>query len=328
MNLCMGCMGCKIIRNETMNPIDLFGNPVIERPVVINIYADEIMSKKCPDTGNEWHYIGIIVEDVNNSLLDDIIAERFCNNFDESSPYYKKNNKIVHWADIGSADEKNICKRWFKYILDVSKSSEKFYTYILGLNNTFLDSAEFDMEDEFNSKYNRFFRSTILYALKCFFSNKKIIVRNIYHEQGQQQHHKYFPWHSITKISSNEKNITFETNEIIFLGKDHRKDKQSNILQLCDCFLGAVTTIIHGFEKSNRASLREELLKMIFPLVDRMINESDNKNSSYKHAYRIMIRFFPKEKTSLGDLKRYSNQFYTQRKMKYKENISGQQSLF
>jgi len=79
-------------------------------------------------------------------------------NYDVHSPYYEKNNKIVHWNEIRIADTKNICKRWFNYILNPGRSSSKFYSYILGLNDSYLEKEEFDIKDEFNSKYNRFFR--------------------------------------------------------------------------------------------------------------------------------------------------------------------------
>lgn len=304
--------------------MDLWGNEIIEKPVEVNIYADEIIAKICPYTNHKWHYIGIIVEDVNNPILPDIIKERFCNNFDKSSPYFKKNNKQVHWADISSADEKNICKRWFEYISNPSKSDKKFYSNILGINDDLLNREEFDPNSDFNSKYNRFFRSSIKYALKCFFGNKKIIIKNIYHEQGQQQLHTYFPWHTIYKLSKEEPNFNFEFNQIQFLHKDHTVDDKSNIIQLCDCFLGAVTNIIHGFEESNRSKYRLDLLDMILPLVKRMTENPNNVNSSYKYAHRIMIRFFPKEKTDLNDHKRYINHFYTIRRLKYLEDKSGQ----
>ncbi len=154
---------------------DLFGIISEDKPVEINIYADEIQSEKCPYTGDIWFYIGIIAEDLSNPLLEDIILERFCNNLDCKSPYYLKNNRIIHWSEIDDIDTKNICRRWFEYILDVSKSSKKFYCYILGINDTKLNKEEFDLTDPFNSKYNRFFRSAILYALKTFFPNMKII---------------------------------------------------------------------------------------------------------------------------------------------------------
>ncbi|GAB6283202.1 MAG: hypothetical protein STSR0008_19590 [Ignavibacterium sp.] len=306
--------------------MDLWGNDISEKPVEVNIYADEIVSKKCPYYDHHWHYIGIIVENLNKPLLPEIVRERFCNNFDTTSPYYEKNNKQIHWSEIRTADVKNICKRWFHYIINPSKSADSFYCYILGLNDSFLNKEEFDAENDFNSKYNKFFRTTINYALKCFFGNKKIIIKNVYHEQGQQQHHKYFPWHSIYVLQK-EPNFTFETKEIEFLQKDHKIDVRSNIIQLCDCFMGAVTNIIHGFEKSKSSNCRVELLDILLPLVQRMIKEPKNKNSSYSHYNRIMISFFPKEKTDLGDPKRYMNQFYTIRKLKYKEDNSGQQSF-
>ncbi len=306
---------------------DLFENEIKEKSVEVNIYADEIMSKKCPVTNSNWNYIGIIVENIGKPLLSDIINERFCNNFDKESIYYKKNNKLVHWVDIKSADEKNICKRWFEYILDPTKSAEKFYSYILGLNDSCLNKEEFDPDNEFNSKYNRFFRSAIKYALKSFFGDQKIVIKNIYHEQGQQQHHQYFPWHAIFKLQNEEPKFVFETSEIEFLQKDHTIDEKSNLVQLCDCFMGAVTTIIHGLEVSNRAEYRKELIDLILPLVQRMIKEPKNINSSYKHANRIMISFFPKEKTTIDDPKRYQNQFYTNRTLKYVQDNSRQLTL-
>jgi len=306
---------------------DLFGNEIIEAPVKVNIYADEIQAKICPDTGHEWHYIGLVVEDIDNPLLDDIIQERFKKNLDTSSLYYMKNNHILHWSEIENADEKYICRRWFEYILCPAKSEKKFYSYILGLNNFCLSKEEFDESNEFSSKYNRFFRSAILYALKTFFGNKKIIVENIYHEEGQQKYHEYFPWHCIYKIGAQEENIILNCNEIIFLPKDHKVDSRSNLIQLCDCLLGVTTSIIHSIEKSNKSKYREELADVYLPLFKRLIDKPNNKNSSYKYYNRIMIRFFPKEKIDIGDPKRYMNQFYTNRNLKYVEEKSGQTRL-
>lgn len=307
---------------------DLFGDEIIEKSVEINIYSDEIQSKYCPYTKDKWFYIGIIVEDISNSLLDNIVKERFLNNFDKNSNYFSKNNRVVHWSEIRSADTENICKRWFEYILEPEKSEKNFYAYILGINDSKLHKEEFDPKDDFNSKYNRFFRSAILYALKTFFPSKKIIVKNIFHEEGPQKHHKYFPWHCIYKIKEKEDNIEFERNEITFLPKDHEKDKRSNILQLCDVFMGACTSIIHGIEKSKSSKYREKLMDLVSPLVQRMVEEPHNKNSRYKHANRIMIRFFPKEETIIDSIKSLTNQFYTKRRLYYLESKSRQMQLF
>ena len=307
---------------------DLFGKVQKDKPIEINIYADEIQSKRCPYTNDKWIYIGIVVEDLSKPLLEDIISERFCNNSDKNSPYYPKNNRVIHWSEINDADTKNICKRWFEYILNIDKSGKKFYSYILGINDSKLNKNEFDPNDQFNSKYNRFFRSAILYGLKTFFPRKTIIVKNVYHEEGQQHYDEYFPWHCIYKITQKVDNITFEKARIKFLPKDHKKDEKSNLIQLCDAFMGACTSIIHGIQQSRTSVYREELMDMISPLVKRMINEPKNTNSRYQHGNRIMIRFFPRQELVPDDIKRFINQFYTYRKLRYEEEKSRQLSLF
>lgn len=302
---------------------DLFGNIIKEKVVEVNIYADEIMNKKCPYTNDSWYYIGLVVEDCSMPILQDLINERFCNNFDENSKYYRKNNKIIHWSNISSADEINICNRWFKYI----QNNDKFYFYLLGLNFSKLNKEEFDVNDVFRSVYNRFFRSAVIYALKTFFGNTKIIIKNIFHEQGQQKEHKYFPWHIIYRVSQDEENISFHCKEINFLTKDHSLTKESNILQLVDALMGCITTIIHGFEDSNRARNREKLLEILLPVVQKAIsNEYGSEEKFIKKHF--LIRFFPKEKTSLSDIERYRKHFYTNRTLHYIESISGQGKLF
>lgn len=307
--------------------MDLFGNILQSKSVKVNIYADEIQPVKDEITKEKWFYIGIIVEDLDYQLLDDIISVRHCNNFDKNSPYYAKNDRTIHWSEITDIDTKNIAKRWIDYILN-PENKNKFYAYVLGINVSKLNREEFDTTNEFNSQYNRFFRSAILYGLKCFFGNREIIVKNIFHEEGQQQNHHYFPWHCIYKIQEQEENISFELDNLIFLPKDHRKDKRSNIIQLCDLLLGLCKTTLHGIEESKASRYKKELLDKFFPLLTRMVRDPYNKNSQYAHYNRIMIRFFPKEKTDPEDLKRFVNQFYTHRRLIYEEKLSGQCSLF
>jgi hypothetical protein len=305
---------------------DLFGNKHNQISVHVNIYADEVQGKPCPYTNSVWNYIGLIVEDMENPLLDDIICERFMGNFDEHAEYYEKNNKIVHWSEIRIADTKNICKRWFEFILNPNKSRRKFYSYILGLNDSHLIREEFDKEDEFNSKYNRFFRSALLYALKTFFGGRKVIVENMFHEEGQQQHHLYFPWHVIYKLEI-DKAISFNCDKIIFLPKDHKKDKRSNLIQLCDVILGVSTSIIHGIKKSKNSKYREELADLYINLFKRIIENPKNKNSRFEYFNRIITSFFPLERTTLDDIRRLKNQFYSKRTLYYLEQKSGQQRL-
>jgi len=305
---------------------DLFGVENRREPVHVNIYADEIVDRKCPFIGNSWHYIGLIVENIETPLLSDIINERFMGNFDHESKYFDMNNKKVHWCEIRIADTKNICKRWFEYILSPGKSRNTFYSYILGINDSLLDKDSFDTVDHFGSQYNRFFRSAVLYGLKSFFGDHKIIVENIFHEEGQQQDNEYFPWHIIYKLGSMD-SISFNCDEITFLPKDHKDNIHSNLIQLCDTVLGSCTSIIHGIVKSKKSFYREELIDLYLPLFKRMIENPNNKNSKYEYHNRIIIRFFPKDKTSIDDIRRLNNQFYTKRPLYYIEQKSGQQRL-
>jgi hypothetical protein len=298
--------------------------------VYVNIYWDEIQSRECPYTKDLWHYVGIVIERTDFPLIDDIIRIRFKDNFDKSSKYFEKNNQKIHWADIRSADAKNVCKRWFEYILTPKESYKQFYSYILGINSSLLNMDEFNSKQAFNSTYNRFFRTAVTYALKKFFSGKSIVVKNIFHEEGQQEWCNYFPWHSVFKIAKEQSSISFECDKIIFLPKDHKLDNRSNIIQLCDVFLWVCTSIIHGIEESNRSEYRKELVDMMLPLVQRVMENPNNPGSSYKYINRIGIGFFPKKSTKIWDIERLQNQFYTERKMFYKEQMSPykEQSLF
>ena len=259
---------------------DFFNTEITRAPIRINIYADEIQGKRCPYTNEYWNYMGLLIENLDSPLLDDIILERFKGNLDQESPYFEKNNKQVHWCEIRTADTKNICKRWFEYILDPARSESRFNSYILGLNDTHLSKEEFDSEDEFSSKYNRFFRSAIFYAIKNYFGNDKVIIENIYHEKGQQQNNSYFPWHTIYKLKGYE-NISLNCTKIEFLSKDHRMDQRSNLIQLCDCVLGASTSILHGIEHSKKSYLREELIDLYSPLFNFDLRLRPQPESSY-----------------------------------------------
>jgi hypothetical protein len=116
---------------------------------------------ECPYTRDKWIYIGLIAERLDNPLLDDIIKLRYINNFDKSSLYYKKNNRIIHWSDIDDAETMHIAKRWIEFIMK-PENADKFHTYVLGINISKLDTKNFDEDDFFRSVYNRFFRSAIL----------------------------------------------------------------------------------------------------------------------------------------------------------------------
>lgn len=309
----------------------------------INIYADEVQDRIDPNTSDKWHYIGLIIEDCKTPLLNELIKLRYCNNFDKKSPYYEKNDCCLHWVDIDSADEINILKRWFDYVCSPDKDSwnycgrnfcvlpskKTFRFYMLGINSSKLNDEEFNPQDDFGSKYNRFFRTAILYSVKKYFPNKKIIIKNIFHEQGVQENNYYFPWYCIYKIGQDHL-ITTESHSIEFLPKDHKINERSNIIQLCDCFLGASVNILHGMNyQSDRGSVKKEILdKYQLPLFKRIVENPTNRNSNYNYFRRISVSFFPKNATKIDSLERMKKQFYVNRRLQYELDRVGQRSLF
>jgi hypothetical protein len=76
---------------------DLFGKEIIKKPEIIeiNIYADEVQEIECPLTSEKWIYIGLIVENLDKPLLDEIIAIRYMNNFDVTSPYFNILRRMI-----------------------------------------------------------------------------------------------------------------------------------------------------------------------------------------------------------------------------------------
>lgn len=292
----------------------------INNKIQVNLYADEVQMIKCPYTRDKWIYIGLIAERLDNPLLDEIIKLRYINNFDKSSSYYKKNDRIIHWSDIDDAETMHIAQRWIEFIMK-PENADKFYFYVLGINISKLDIGNFNKDDFFRSVYNRFFRSAILYLLKTAFPNNYIVVKDIFHEEGHQREHKYFPWHPILSIKEKEENIEFSCTQIKFLPKSHREDeegdKRSNIIQLCDLLLGLCVGALHGINKSSkRSKYRKPLIEMFLPFLQSMMDEPQ------KYKGRIMIRFFPKEKITPNrlDNKDY-NLFFTKRKIYYLEDF-------
>ncbi len=306
---------------------NLLGENEDTKDIHVNIYADEIQSKVCPITRHKWMYIGLIIEKIKSPLLRDLIFYRYINNYDVNCKYFDKNDKIIHWTEISSADTYNICLRWIEYILNSYESSNTFYSYILGINKSKLNEDEFGTTNIFNNTYNRFFRSAVKYALISMSHGKCVYVHNIYHEIGQQEHHCYFPWHPINKISTEEERIIMKTKSIKFLPKSHKKDILSNIIQIIDLVLGISTSILHGIEDSNNSKYRVMLCKKYCPLFKRIIDNPRNVNSHYQYANRIMIRFFPKKKTNIDDIERKADNFYHKRDLLLCDTESGQQTF-
>lgn len=293
--------------------IDLFGKIVDSKSAIyVNIYADEVWETKNICTGETWIYTGAIYERLDNPILEDLIFQRFCKNKKNWEEKQIQNNTDIHWANIGNdANKKFIIERWLKYIHDDCLGNRNFYFSVTGINLTNLNTDEFDSNQNLNSIYNRFFRSMIQYSLKKFFGFG-VIVENIYHEQGSQENHEYFNWHTIFKLDQDE-NLNFKCERIKFLPKSHRENKNSNIIQLCDVLTGISKDIHCGLKESKKNKNRREILnnRIVQDLfIKRIIRKPKNTNSSYGYVNRFQISLFPKIKSSAGSIYRSMDNYY------------------
>ena len=111
-----------------------------------------------------------------------------------------------------------------------------------------------------------------------------------------QEHHKYFPWHSIFRLQLEADKLYFIGNRIKFISSDHRKsDKDeihSHFIQFIDLVLGCFMNCLHVNSKNAN---KLNLAKQAYPLVSRLIKAPYNPNSRYNYYRRQSIEFFPKE---------------------------------
>jgi hypothetical protein len=292
---------------------DLFGNQIDPAKAInVNIYADEIWEVENIYSKEKWIYSAAIYEIASKPILDDLMDSRYCKEKENWENYKDKNDIDIHWAEIyNNRNMKFIVERWLKYVYDDCFKDRRFQFSLMGINLTNLNTKEFDNKQNFNSIYNRFFRSMLKYSLKKFFGSG-VVVDHIYHEEGSQQNHDYFDWHTIFKLDQDEK-LKFNTEKIEFLPKSHKRDNRSNIIQLCDMLAGIIKDLHLGIIESNKNKNKREIL--CSPIVknlimDRIIRKPKNTNSSYGYVNRFHLSFFPKIRSDPGSINRSMDNYY------------------
>lgn len=319
-------MGLKNLFGENHNPT----NNTTQENIELNLYCDEVKSKACPILKDRWHYFGILIipTNVEKIFLVDLLKKRFRVNdlskLDTKSEYFPKNNRIVHFYSL-SADTYHIAKRWYDYIRD-SESCDKVYFSILGVNQNKLNPESFGNEELFGRIYNRFFRTAVVFSIKKYFPKRDIIIKNIFHEKGEQEYHEFFPWHIFYRINEDYEGIACLNKEISFLDKDHRKNNRANFIQLIDVILGSA---VNNFHNSTRNEHKVKLTEDFSGLVKRLVESPDNRNSRYCKDYykRMNISFFPKQiidpKDEYLEYKKRMNQFYREREIVFLNQDQG-----
>lgn len=306
---------------------NLFGHkPKENTSVKLKLFCDEGGSK-------DWLYIGILIvpETIETILLQDLLNKR-CGNpkgnkvWGGCSPEcnrHKHNNTEVHYVEVEKSKDKYfVAVRWLDYLLD---DTDKIYFYILGLDLEKLDRTHFGKKHQTTNIYNRFFRTAILKSVKSYFHKyKSISIANIYHDANTSlEANAYFPWHSIFFIENKDDKVSFSCNAVEFIDSDHKKSKNkySHFVQFIDMLLGCANNCLdHASTNADKEALAEKCL----PLIERLIEKPNNKNSSYKYVGRQKIEFFPKhnlqslDENSLEYQYKKMDSFYTERHLKIK----------
>lgn len=278
----------------------------MSKTIKVNLYCDEIKDTSIVDSGSNyqhWIYMGLLIvpTSLENQLVK-ILCDYRCGNphnhigwetCDKICYYHAKNNREIHYTECKSADVYHIAKRWVNF---ASKDGIYTYFYILGINLTNLDFSCFghhNPSERFNTIYNRFFRTAILKSVKSYFYQyDKIIIENIFHDDGNITNHYYFPWHSIYKLRNEDAKISFLTDKIDFLDSNHNntRNARSHLIQYIDIIMGAVFNALHWESKNEK---KEKIALAIYPLLQRMMRFPGNKNSSYNNYNQKCIDFFP-----------------------------------
>lgn len=283
------------------------------------VFADESKNSTNRLTGDTWHYAGLLAVPTpqKKSLLtrlDD--ARDGCDSELKSTDldHLPKRRAAENWVDIVLSDAEH----------------DSVYISLLGLNVTRLNSSSFGGQ-KFNSIYNRFFRTNLLYACKCFSSSDRVVVHRLWHDEGQMRHHEYFPWHPIRELEQDPA-IEFRERQVRFLPSDHRKDggrRESHLLQLIDLFTGLSRQLL---DDTSRKESIGQVARMLEPLLTRMMTAPHNPHSRYGHKDKYIISFFPSRELDQSDLDdplmRARSTMYKRRQLLYVERDSGQGRLF
>lgn len=318
--------------------------------IAVSLYCDEIFKERLRDDilGNRievWSYIGILIvpREKRNVLLRKLLNRRCLNEekkvkkwgaCNSKCKWHDDNNTEIHYTRLDDTRKFKVACSWIDFLLENGKEDQELvYFYILGLNLSKLDRENFGPASQQNRDitiYNRFFRTAIQKSTKSFFSEfDTIVVQEVYHDKGPGIQHRYFPWHSVYKLQSEDPKLWFECSEITFLNSDHRQDDghpmHSHFIQFIDLLLGSTFNILHYASKDKN---KTGIALMAKPLLgDRIIKKPRNKNSSYNYFGRQRIEFFPKENLSSYDensivyrMKRMDN-FYTDRELRISRTL-------
>lgn len=294
----------------------------MSKKIEIEIYADE--SKNIKYNNENITYIMVMaipVEkkiEIYNKLNNSRCLANNNNDFlncKNNCKYHRHNNAEIHYNCIGNDNVlKKIAINWINVLLENNKKDDDFIHFaIMGIYENRLDLKKFGDYGVFSNIYNLFFRIAVKRLLATYNGYDFIEVKNIFHDNtNEMEQHKFFKKYTISKIleeeslNTNNNKFSFKSEFINFIDSDHKKSTfiiESQFIQFVDLILGLTTNFIHN---SATNSNKIELTEKIAPLISRILENPNNKNSHFHYFNKQVISFFPKENHD-SIIKKYGN---------------------
>ena len=285
----------------------------------VSIYSDEVLK---PKKGENYNYIilgMLIVEERNKKPVLRLLNNSRClnehnfvwyDNFEDcpnkdkcKKEFHEENKTKIHFTEIRrNRVRKNIALKWIKSLKWDLADLFNFHLLVIDLNK--LNSKEFGQTNIDMNIYNRFFRTLVKGGLKRHYpAENRLYINNIYHHQGSQEKHQFFPELNMKKLSfeTRSDSIYVKDNKIVFLDGDHRKyeDKEnsdnSQLIQLIDCILGSFSQLLMNLSDKEGHKEVAELSRSIF-------NKSIGKDWNYPYSVSVFPRFSYQEMFSIGQM--------------------------
>lgn len=299
---------------------------------VLNIYCDEV---SIHDSNNFIILGALFIEDIDVKRVIDHLENNRCLNQSnhkwnyeyEACPnkkickedLHKRNNTVIHFKEIDkSRERKNIAQKWLILLKNSLKEYVKFSILIIDLNK--LDRDYFGQRKTDLNIYNRFFRTLLKGGIRYLYQYKHIQIKNVYHDQGSQENHFYFPELNLEKLERNTSdNFIIEDKKIKFVNDDHRIYLKNNdmdlvinshFIQLIDLILGSFTQLYLNLSSNDDKKEVAEVIRELFESIFK-----------YERKYSGSVSFFPRYSLSeLVKIERYSiNDF---NKKSYEDQIA------
>ncbi|MDW7727722.1 MAG: hypothetical protein SCH70_11555 [Candidatus Methanoperedens sp.] len=227
-----------------------------------------------------------------------------CNKENCKEHWHNKNNTNIHFTEIDrSRDRKNIAKKWLTLLRSSLKKYIKFSLLVIDLKK--LNCEYFGKNKTDLNIYNRFFRTLLNGGSKYLYNKQHVKINTVYHDEGSQEKHSYFPELNLEKLELETSNALIILNKKIkFINDDHRRYlkkhdmdlvKCSQFIQLIDIILGSFTQL---YLNNSENDDKKEVAEIVRGLFDDVFKR--------KGGCPYSVSFFPKY--SLDELSHINQQ--------------------